>query len=340
MSFLVIGNDFASLYFAHTLYSYGWKVVLITKDNFDFDKEIAIVDSNLLLPLNFNYKEAHVIDVNTIDVVDSKLNSKSFDTKTRLVDLSVYKTILYNSIKSKIECYEDAQFIDQNGENVFVTVGGKGKLLKLKYVLNFEDTSIMEKISTSVKYKMNISAIVKSTKNISRLIFNNSSYLFYTKYSDNEGFISVSGENVDYEFNNFLKKNDMELVSKVKTRIPIYGDLKNRVNNIFFGGRIVGLTNNLNLDYFNNTLRYCNYFKTYFHELMSSEVLDYQKQFSKYFSDLNDYKKKGEIFWNMTPADRDDIIKYYDPYKGVLEFDTMFSNLPKLSSIRLKLMFS
>jgi hypothetical protein len=341
MSFLIIGNDFVSLYFAKILVDFGWRVILITANTFDFEKDLAILDTNLLTSLGFDYKEGLVNEINTLDVIDLNKNVFSEETKTRLIDLSVYKTKMFNAIKNKIDFFENTSFIDQNGENVFLTVGNKGHLVKVKNVLNFEDFKIVERFSNPIQYKSCVSGIVKSNKNIAKLFFLNRGYGFICKYYDNDSYLMVVGENSDLEFNNFVRRNDFEIVSKYKHKIPLYAPkYKLKDKNVLFGGLIVGITNNLNMTYMNSCLEYCITFKTYFHDMMTSKVEDYETKFEKTFSYLAEYQKKGDFFWGLSPQDKNDIIRYYKPKNGVLEFDTMFNNLPAISKHRIKLFFS
>lgn len=343
MSYLIIGNDLVSLYYAKLLKDLGWKVTLITKGKFSYGAEYCLVDDILLERLGLKYRLGQIKHITSVEVVDIYKKSRIFETDTKLVDLGIYKNQLFGAIRKNIEYYEDAVFIDKHDENVFLKVANRGILHKAKYVLNFEDIELSNKIGNIIQQKDHLFATVKRSnpKSSLTIFFFETGYGWISNFTQELAHVSMFGDNLDLEFDKLIADYDLVLVNKYAEKIPVFNqNLVPQKESVYLGGQALGLVNNLNLDYISPRLEFCAEFKTYYHKLMTNSSEDYEKKVNTFITDLKEYNKYAKVFWDAKDVERNHLISYYNPRFGVLDFKSIFKNLPKLSKHRFKLLFS
>lgn len=343
MSYLIIGNDLISLYYAKLLKDLGWKVTLITNQKFDYGAEYCLADDVLLDKLGIKYRLGLIKNVTYVEVIDINNNSRFFDTYTKLVDMGIYKNQLFGDVRRKIEYYEDTSFIDKHGENVFIKVASRGVLHKSRYVLNFEDIELSNKLGNDIKQKTHLYATVKrkNPKTHLTIFFFKDGYGWISNFAPEHAHLSMFGENLEKELERVLKDFDLELVTKAEEKIPIFNpNVVAQKGDIYLGGRALGITNNLNMDWISPNLDFANEFKMYYHKLMTGNAENYDKLVQPYLKEYKEQNKLAKVFWGANEIEKNDMLHYYNPRFGVLDFKSIFKNLPTLSKHRVKLLFS
>jgi|GEM_PF-2841577 len=343
MSYLIIGNDINALYFAKVLNEYGWKVTLITKNKFEYGPEFTFFEPDLLPRYGFPAINGLKKEYDFVEVCDLSGRNTLLPTATQVLDLSTLKNKLFNDIVHEITYHEHASFIDQNGENTFITVDGKGTMIKVRYVINFEDLGITQRFGNNIRKTEMIHANVRrnNTDGNINIFFLPKGYGWIINITPEIAHICINSENCQYEFENYVKTNKLRVLYFEKTENNLYNEIRVAQNNhMFLAGNALGISDNLNLDSLSPGLAYCQDFIAYFHKLMTLESGHYYQLFEKKFDFMKKSVKLGKYFWNANAEDKNDLLKYYNPKHSVLDFDTMFENLPVLSKHKIKLVFN
>ncbi len=344
MSFLIIGNDLASLYLAKSLKELGWKVTLMTKDTFDYGPEYCIVDDLILDKLDLKYRLGLVKSIDSVELSDLYNNKRVMETDTKLFDLGVYKNLLFGELRKKVDYYQNSTYIDKNGENIFIKVNNHGTLIKARYVINFEDLELSAKLGNEIKYVDHLFATIKrhNAKKDLNLFFLSNCYGYVTNYTSELAHISMFGYDLNTQFDDYIKINNLESVQIYTQKIPLFNKIvkAHKNNEVFMAGNALCLTNNLNYDNIEPALMYCLTFKNFFHKLMTNDVEDYNSKLFEFTKTMYEKNKHAKYFWKSTIIVKNDLINYYSPRYNALDFSSMFRNLPKLSKHRIKMFFS
>lgn len=340
MSFLVIGNELDALIIGKFLKDRGWPLSILSKQRFEYKSDCELVNPDEFKEVGFDYKKGLLTEIKSVEVFD--LYGNSFETKTNtvLVNLATYKNDLIKSIKGS-PIYENSSYIDKNNENIFIQHGDHGTLIKAKHVIGVNDIALAKTIFEPLT-KSCIRATLerKAEKGKLTLKFLDSGYMWIVNYSDRVAELCVVADNAEKEFDNYIFENSLKVIYKRNISIPYFRKERILFNkNVYLSGASALVTDNLTFYNLPLHLKFAELTGTFGHELMTKKNISYPYFTKEFDEELAKLEKKGSVFWGLTRDKKNELIHKMDFSRFVLDFDTAFDKLSKISAIKLKLLF-